>query len=193
MDTRACPVCGETIKTAALKCRFCNTDLQVFAENQSFETEKELFSGRPSAIYTVSQLFSFIIAIALCAALVYFGVILSYALLMLAVLCVTIGLIIYIKRWSRRFNITTQRIKVERGFLSKVEESLEVFRIDHFELRRPLGQRLLGGCSLRLFSSDAEFSNFYIYGIPQIEILAEQLRACQLRERKRRVTTLVRA
>jgi hypothetical protein len=92
------------------------------------------------------------------------------------------------------YRITTQRIKLERGVLSKVQESLELFRIDHFELRKPIGERLLGLASLHLFSSDAELTNFVIYGIPNLEFLADTLRDCQLRERSRRsLTTFVKA
>jgi uncharacterized membrane protein YdbT with pleckstrin-like domain len=92
------------------------------------------------------------------------------------------------------YRITTQRIKYERGMLSKVQESLELFRIDHFELRKPLGSRLVGQASLHLFSSDAELENFSIYGVPGLEALADELRECQLRERARRnLTTFVKA
>jgi Bacterial PH domain len=193
-DTKPCPVCGETIKAVALKCRFCNTDLQTFAENQEFEAESELFSGRPALIYSIGQFAPFLIAIAVCAILGYSGIGMGYVVTGFAVLCIAIGLRLYIARWSLMFHITTQRIKVEHGLLSKVQESLELFRIDHFELRKPLGQRLLGQASLHIFSSDAEMQRFYLYGIPHLEPLAEKLRNCQLRERKRRgLSTFVRA
>jgi uncharacterized membrane protein YdbT with pleckstrin-like domain len=103
--------------------------------------------------------------------------------------CLVICLVYFMKSRRVFYKITTQRIKLERGVLSKVQESLELFRIDHFELRKPLGSRLLGQSSLHIFSTDAELENFSIYGVPQLEALADELRECQLRERTRRSTT----
>lgn len=196
-DSKVCPVCGETIKAAALKCRFCNTDLQAFAAKQAESVEKQLFAGHPATFYKVTQFLFFPILLAVAIVAGYYVDSTQGRLYVGAgfvVACAYAFMRFYWRSRGTLYTITTQRIMVRRGQLNQKEETLEVFRIDHFELRKPFTWRLLGQADLHLFSSDTEFADFNIYAIPNLEALADTLRECQLRERTRRgLTTFVKA
>lgn len=146
----------------AHKCRFCGTDIDAYVAAREATQENTLFEGRPAVVYSFGQ--CVIIAITLgIAALVY-----------------------WVRSHSVRFIITTQRVRIERGLFSKMQDNLELFRVDHIDLHKPLGQRMLGYCTVHLHSSDAGMSSVYLYGIPHLDQMADTLRDCSLRERSRR-------
>jgi hypothetical protein len=83
-------------------------------------------------------------------------------------------------------------VQVERGLFSTLKDNIELFTIEHFDVHKPLGMRLAGYCKLHLRSADDHTTSIMLYGIPDLEALADQMRESSLRERtRRRVTTFI--
>ncbi len=166
-ESKACPVCGETIKAAALKCRFCGEDLRALQEAQEAEKERLVFTGSPAAFYDLTQYLW-----AICT----FGVAALYYA---------------INAQSTRYEITSQRIKVTSGTLSKTSHTIELYRVDDYVVIKPWTMRVLGFGVLYLRSTDRNTPRVYLVGLPNVDALAEDLRGCSLAEKKRRGVRMV--
>ena len=161
-DSKPCPACGEPIRASALKCRFCGEDIEAFVAKRETTVEKTLFSGRPAALYSLGRWVLTLLTLGIA------------------------GLCYWIASLSTRFEITTQRVRIERGVFSKSRQDTEIYRIDDITLEQPFGMRVLGHAILFLRSTDRSTPEIRLYGVPGLAALAEKLRECSLRERERR-------
>lgn len=77
-----------------------------------------------------------------------------------------------------RFKVTTQRVVVETGLLSKRMDQLDVYRINDFVVERPFGQRLAGTGNLVLTAMDRTTPEMRLEGLKtDVVALYERLRS----------------
>ena len=113
----------------------------------------------------------------------------------LGLVIITLGLWILPRLWhraSKLYRVTTRRIVVETGVLSKRLEQTDLYRIRSFEVVRPFGQRLLGTGNLLLKTFDKTQPELELDEIKtDVVALYERLRAATDDERTRRGVRVV--
>lgn len=85
------------------------------------------------------------------------------------------------------YTLTTERFMTARGILTKVTDTLELYRVRDLQIVQPLFQRIVGLENVLLFASDATTEAVVIDYLPADLHLGEKLRKAveDCRERKR--------
>jgi uncharacterized membrane protein YdbT with pleckstrin-like domain len=117
----------------------------------------------------------------------------SFGTLLLVVL--TLGLWLlpqWLKRLSCHYRITSRRIVVETGILSKHLEQTDLYRVNDYSVERPFLQRLVGTGNLVLKSMDKTTPELRVRNIKtDVVALYERLRIATEADKARHGTRVV--
>ena len=166
MPTR-CPSCGATSHDRAPRfCPSCGAALADEAAGQA--AEKVLFEGHPARVGSVGALVVTLLTLGL--AYLYF----------------------WVRAASTHYRVTTGRIVIEQGILSKRMEQVDLYRVIDYIVERPLGQRLLGTGNLIVEATDRTTTELRIDRVRHdVKALYEQLRAATEADKRRRGVRVV--
>jgi hypothetical protein len=105
---------------------------------------------------------------------------------LLCILTLGIGWVCWrIARMGQSYRITTQRIEIRQGVLTKRRNTLDLFRVEDFEILEPLFLRLRGSGNIRIWSMDKSQPEFMLAAVPDVQTVYEKLRELTRTERGR--------
>ncbi len=137
-------------------------------------TETVLYKGSPSL---VTQLGSLILAgLAIVGALAG-AFLVSIWLLILAGAGLIFGLVRVVLVKSIVYELTSERIKITRGILTKRTDEVELYRVKDATLVEPVLLRAFSLGNIELATNDASTPSLTLAAVPDAKNLREQLRA----------------
>ena len=101
---------------------------------------------------------------------------LSPYILLLLLLPLFTALVRYLQTRSKVYELTTERIKITEGVLSKVTDTLELYRVKDLETRQPFLYRLAGIENIQLNTSDTSSPFIFIQAVPRSVGLGDKIR-----------------
>ena len=87
------------------------------------------------------------------------------------------GLWRWLKVGAHKFELTSERLLTSRGVLSRVTDTLELYRVKDMRIIQPLRQRLFGLETIELMTSDETSPVIMIDHIPSHLRLSDKIRA----------------
>jgi uncharacterized membrane protein YdbT with pleckstrin-like domain len=147
--------------------------------------ETLVWKGTPSQWTNVGHYFScLVIVAAIVAAYLLSGVgSIVFAALVLP-------LLLALARWAQThshvYEITTERIRISTGVLSRRSSELELYRVRDYTIVEPFLLRLVGRGDVILETADRINHHIVLHAVPDVAALKDQIRDCTERMRQRR-------
>jgi uncharacterized membrane protein YdbT with pleckstrin-like domain len=95
-----------------------------------------------------------------------------------------------ISRWiatrCHRYEVTSERVKITTGLLSKHSNELELYRVRDYSVMEPFWLRLVGCGDVALVTADRTTPQFVLHAVPHAAQLKDQIRTHTERMRQRR-------
>jgi uncharacterized membrane protein YdbT with pleckstrin-like domain len=93
---------------------------------------------------------------------------------------------VWLQTRSRRWRLTTRRIEVEGGLLSRRVETIELWKVRDVELRQSLADRMFGVCSVLVTAHDQTTPAVEVRGLPGSRDVYDRLMAAVMNARQQR-------
>jgi uncharacterized membrane protein YdbT with pleckstrin-like domain len=162
-----CPYCGTESKDEAAKsCPSCKKEYPKAAVAEvgkgvlAVGEEETFFEGRPAVLGTFGAVLLTILTLGLA------------------------GIYFWLRTLGTRYKITSQRIVVEKGVLSKRMDQVALYRVNDFVVERSLGQRIMGTGTITLEAMDKTSPEVKIAGIKtNVMVLYERMRTATENEK----------
>ena len=97
-------------------------------------------------------------------------------ILLLLIVPIFIALARYLQTKCKVYELTTERLKITEGALSKITDTLELYRVKDIETRQPFRYRIFGIENVQLNTSDASSPFILLEAIPCRVGLADKVR-----------------
>lgn len=150
--------------------------------------ERTIFRGSPSLLTKFGSLFLCFLVIAACVtgAILITEPVYRWILGGIAGLCFVfvLGVILVVK--ATQYEVTSHRIRIRRGILTKRTDELELYRANDTSLIEPLNLRMFGLGTIEVRTVDATTPTVYLEAVHGARQLREQIRLAveECRDRK---------
>jgi uncharacterized membrane protein YdbT with pleckstrin-like domain len=136
--------------------------------------ETVVWSGNPSQ---VTNLGVYIFCVLIAAAIVAAGVLIAPQAYWALIVPVLIAFWKYLELKTFRYTVTTERVGLRRGILTKRTDSIELYRVKDTTVIEPFFLRIFGLSDIVLTSSDRTTPLIVLHAIPNGMDLREKIRA----------------